>query len=241
MTAKTVVSAVVTSTSLHASILHDSEALRKEIPGIDRFKVAAQQNGKRWYKASLRLLPGSSSAVVQIYDPASCAFVNHSESTVESPIVNLEGPFMYFVSAVNVDRLESEFRITPLARTLPSRGATCDIVIVRPLRDPSVGGDNEQAKDHYVDKIWKVMRSAYADGTHVNLSYGDKGEILDEGNGTPVVEYVRCGGWEWIPDDEDGRAHLLCSDGDILTIEGGGRAVSLATLPDNDMGIAVYG
>lgn len=34
--AKTVVSAVVTSTSLHASILHDSEALRKEMPGIER-------------------------------------------------------------------------------------------------------------------------------------------------------------------------------------------------------------
>ncbi len=36
MTAKIAVSAVVTSTSLHASILHDSEVLRKEIPGIDR-------------------------------------------------------------------------------------------------------------------------------------------------------------------------------------------------------------
>jgi diacylglycerol kinase family enzyme len=34
---KSVVSAVVTSTSLHASILYDSEELRKEIPGLQRY------------------------------------------------------------------------------------------------------------------------------------------------------------------------------------------------------------
>lgn len=136
---------------------------------------------------------------MQIYDPASRGFVDHGESTEENPIVKLEGPFMYFISAVNVDRLEPEFRITPLARTLPSRDATCDMVIVRPLRDPSIDADNEQARERYVDKIWKVMKGAYADGTHVNLRYDGKGEVTDEGDGIPVVEYVRCGGWEWIP------------------------------------------
>ncbi len=136
---------------------------------------------------------------MQIYDPTSCTFVDHDESTVESPVVKLEGPFMYFTSLVNVDRLEPEFRITPLARTLPSRGATCDVVIVRPLRDPSVDADNEQARDQYVDKIWKVLGGAYTDGTHINLRYDDKGNVVDEGDGVPVVEYVRCGGWEWIP------------------------------------------
>lgn len=35
-TPKVAISSVVTSTSLHATILHDSEALRKEMPGIER-------------------------------------------------------------------------------------------------------------------------------------------------------------------------------------------------------------
>jgi len=85
------------------------------------------------------------------------------------------------------------------------------------------------------------MGSAYADGTHVNLRYDGKGEVTDEGDGIPVVEYVRCGGWEWIPDGEDEKAHLLCSDGDILRIESGGRAISSAILPVDGMGVVVHG
>ncbi|KAF9451235.1 hypothetical protein P691DRAFT_724602 [Macrolepiota fuliginosa MF-IS2] len=234
-----VISSVVTSTSLHAAILHDSEALRNEMPGIERFKVAAQQNSKRWYNASVKLLP-SSSATVQIYDQLSHRFVNHPESTPENSIVELGGPFVYFLSTVNVDRLEPEFRITPLARALPSNGATCDIIIVRPLRDPSSDGDNIGARDQYIDKIWKVMGGAYADGAHVYLRYNRNGEVVGDGTGPLVVEYIRCGGWEWIPGDDD-RAHLLCSDGGISTIEDGGGAVSLAIAPGADAGIMVYG
>lgn len=160
-----------------------------------RFKVAARQNSNRWYNASVKLFPSPSGAV-QIYDQALHQFMDHPEST---PTVELKGPFCYFLSTVNVDRLEPEFRIMPLARTLPSSGATCDIVIIRPIRDPSVDADDKEARDKYVDKIWKVMGGAYMDGIHVGLKYDERGQIVDEGDGPPVVEYIRCGGWEWTP------------------------------------------
>ena len=71
----TSISVVVASTSLHASILHDSEALRAAHPGIERFKIAAQQNISRWYDAEVRLLPASASMPVQMYDPSRREFV----------------------------------------------------------------------------------------------------------------------------------------------------------------------
>lgn len=236
-----VVSGVVTSTCLHASILYDSEKLRKEYPGLERFKVAAQRNGKRWYNATAKLLPSSLSGAVQIYDPISQKFIDHPEWKKEKPIVELTGPFIYFLSTVNVDRLEPEFRVTPLARTLPSSGATQDIVIVRPLRDPSINKGDEVSREQYVDKIWQVMKGAYADGSLIDLRYDEKGEVVSEGNGPLVVEYVRCGGWEWIPADNDERAPLVCADGDILTIPVGGKAISVARTPSSDTGFAVYG
>lgn len=211
---RTVVSAVVTSTSAHASILYDSEELRKEFPGIERyiyfsfcvprlsvqrFKMAAQRNGKRWYNATAKLLSSGVSGAVQIYDPISEKFVNHPDWTIENPVVELKGPFIYFLSTVNVDRLEPEFRITPLARVLPPEGATHDIVVVRPLRDPSMDKADEEARARYMEKIWKIMGGAYAGGAHTNLRYDEKGQVGIEGNGPLVVEYVRCGGWEWTP------------------------------------------
>ncbi|KXN87730.1 hypothetical protein AN958_08206 [Leucoagaricus sp. SymC.cos] len=216
---RTVVSAVVTSTSAHASILHDSEELRKEFPGIERFKVAAQRNSKRWYNATVKLFPSSLSGAVQIYKPISRQFINHPEWATEKPVVELKGPFIYFLSTVNVDRLEPEFRITPLARTLPSKGATYDIVIVRPLRDPSNARADDEAR----------------------AQYDQEGRVVSEGDGPLVVEYIRCGGWEWLPGDDDERAPLVCADGDILTIERGGKAVSFASTPSADTGFAVYG
>jgi len=134
-----------------------------------------------------------------MYDPISGKFIDHPESKREKPTVEVTGPFIYFLSTINVDRLEAEFRITPLARTFPSGGTTYDIAIVRPLRDPSISEDDEVSRERYTDKIWEVMQGAYADGSLTSLRYDETGQIGNKGNGPFVVEYVRCGGWEWIP------------------------------------------
>jgi hypothetical protein len=218
-------SAVVVSTSLHASILHHSESLREQYPGIERFKIAAQENSTKWYRSRLNILPASSQGLVQIYDPQTKSFVNHPNSTLDNPIVQLEGPFLYFLSTVNVDRLEPAFRITPLARTLPPSSPSCDIVVIRPLQSPSIVKDSLKARASFVETIWTVLGAAYQDGLHVQMKYNNDGQVVTEGDGPSVVEYIRCGGWEWIPELVDKDAHLVCSDGAIHTISEGGRAV----------------
>ena len=174
--ASPVLSVVVVSTALHASILHHSEALRESHPGLVRFKIAAEQNANKWYNAHVRLSPIPSLGVVQKYDPTSKSFVTLLDHSL------LPGPFAYFVSTVNVDRLEPTFTIAPLARTIPPPPASCDLVIIRPLQ--SIPEDTPQARDAFVPTLYNVLGAAYQDGAHVNL---------------PSVEYIRCGGWEWIP------------------------------------------
>ena len=186
-----VLSAVVISTALHAAILHDSEALRASVPGIERFKLAAAQNDTRWYRARARLL-----APVQRYDLSADAFVSVSEE--EEPL-ELSGPFVYFLSTVNVDRLEPLFRIAPLQRALPPPpGAqTMDVLVVRPLRDPSLEGKSgEEERKRFKESVWSVIGSAYQDGAHIKARYESQDGKTD---GLPVVEYFRVGGWEWIP------------------------------------------
>ncbi|KAF7796517.1 hypothetical protein EIP86_007695 [Pleurotus ostreatoroseus] len=184
-------SAVVASTALHASILHDSEALRAAHPGIERFKMAAQENITRWYKAAVRFQPPCT-----IYSPSEDRFV---------PCEDLEftGPYVYFLSTVNVDRLEPFFRITPLHATLPPPALpeppTLDVVIVRPLRDQQTADDSESSREQFSQKCMAVLGGAYQDGAHVKMTYGQDGQVAKDGNGAPVVEYVRCKGWEWIP------------------------------------------
>ncbi|OSD02733.1 hypothetical protein PYCCODRAFT_299500 [Trametes coccinea BRFM310] len=237
------ISAVVTSTSLHASILHDSEALRASDPTIERFKTAAYQNITRWYYASVKLFPRKGPEVVEVYDPAERAFVPHENSAEDEPIVDLIGPFSYFLSTVNVDRLEPAFRITPRAKeTLEeSSPAALDLIMIRPMRDPSYTMDSEEARKAFAEKVGAVLGAAYQDGAHINLRYAEDGSITTEGDGPTVVEYIRCGGWEWEPDDIDERAHLVCADGDILTIPTNGKATCTAATPMNDQtGFALY-
>ncbi|KAK0459458.1 ATP-NAD kinase-like domain-containing protein [Desarmillaria tabescens] len=231
-------SAVVVSTSLHASILHDSEALRKEHPGIERFKIAAANNAKKWYYSHVKLLP-TSTGLVQLFEPSSNTFIDHPESVTHDPIVDLYGPFAYFLSTVNVDRLEPAFRITPLARELPSKGPSCDIVIIRPFRGGTMM-DTSEAREAFIPTLFSVLGGVYQNGAHVSLRYHKGGTISAEGDGSLVVEYIRCGGWEWIPDDIDEGAHLLCSDGEISIIPKGGRAVCTATIPTDGAGFMVY-
>jgi len=197
---KTTVSAVVTSTALHASILHDSEVLREEIPSIERFKVAAYQNITRWYTGCAKLLPSKSTGVVEIWNPFDKEFVPHAESDEDDPYVDIDGPFAYFLSTVNVDRLEPAFQITPLVTAEPRTGAFMDVVIVRPYRDTSLGGlEAEEERKQFAEKSGEMLKAVYQSGNHINLRYDSTGKVVSEGEGELVVEYFRCGGWEWIP------------------------------------------
>ncbi|KAG1754192.1 ATP-NAD kinase-like domain-containing protein [Suillus lakei] len=236
---KVAVSAVVTSTALHASILHDSESLRKEVPDMERFKVAARNNITQWYSSHVKLLPAPSARAVEIYDPDQKTFVTHEDSD-DHGIVDVYGPFAYFLSTVNVDRLEPAFRITPLASESVSPEVSLDLVMVRPHRDPTFVMDTIEARNAFAEKSNAVLTAAYQDGDHINLRYTNDGKITSEGTGPTVVEYIRCRGWEWIPDDVDEKAHLLCSDGAIFAIEKGGRAACRAAVPADGAGFLVY-
>lgn len=190
---RTVISVVVTSTALHASILKDSELLRKDMPGIERFKVAAQQNITRWYRSRVRLLPISSTGIVQVYDADTDDFVPHQGS------LDMSASFGYFLSTVNVDRLEPAFRITPLMSRIPPQDISLDVVIVRPERDPAFTSDTPTSREAFARKTGAVFAGAYQDGDHIRFRYRQDGDMGEYDSGPAVVEYFRCGGWEWVP------------------------------------------
>lgn len=195
---QSVISAVVTSTALHASILHDSERLRKDIPDISRFKIAAANNITRWYNSKVSFLP-TPTGRVDMYDNRHKTFAVHPESTAAAPIVEMQGPFEYFLSTVNVDRLEPAFQITPLQSKIPPVQGSMEVVIVRPMRDTTIKGHSEEERKAFANKAGAVLGGAYMQGSHVDMNYGSDGKVALEEAGLPVVEYIRCGGWEWIP------------------------------------------
>jgi len=122
--------------------------------------------------------------------------------------------------------------ISPLASRISPAEAVCDIVIVRPFRSTAVSTDTPETRAAFVQTLSKVLGAAYRNGSHVNLRYDTTGEVVEQGEGLTVVEYVRCGGWQWIPDPHDEPAHYLCTDGAISIIEYQGRAVCSAAAPD---------
>jgi hypothetical protein len=213
-------SAVVTSTSLHASILHDSERLRAEYPSIERFKMAAQQNITRWYSATVKLLPMQkedlSEARLLEYSTQRSAFV---PSTSDSSATAIKGPFTYFLSTSNVDRLEPEFCITPLQSKYPSNSPCLDVVLVRPGRDASLEGSKDSHKA-FASKMGEMFKGAYSAGAHVDLLHDGRGGLRQAkagSEGTGIVEYYRCGGWEWTPvSAELGHVHFTTDDRRIL-------------------------
>ena len=100
---------------------------------------------------------------------------------------------------MNVDRLEYSFRISPLVSAIPPVEPSLDVVMIRPGRDPSFSADSPDARSVFEKKMYTVFQGAYQDGIHVDMSYREDGEIVSDGHGPTVVEYVRCGGWEWLP------------------------------------------
>lgn len=193
--------AVVTSTALHASILHDSESLRTQIPDISRFKVAARNNITRWYRGTTRLRPPEGGRVTA-YDHLTGQFVPFAGDDAKSSEPILRGPFAYFLSTVNVDRLEPSFVITPLQSKIRPESNTMDIAIIRPHRDPKIPEDSNSAEDHsrFAEKLGLALSMAYRDGAHINLGYSKDGTVMEgishEGL-TNMVEYVRCGAFVW--------------------------------------------
>ncbi|KAK0520982.1 hypothetical protein OC834_006833 [Tilletia horrida] len=168
---------IITSHALHAGILRDSEALRAQYPGIERFKMAAQMNAAIWADGVVRLLPLSGErAGVSVYDPAREVFVEPSREGGGGE-VRLEGPFLY-LAALTTDRLEPHFVPAPFSSTAalsqasshpnphPRPPAAIDILAIRPLRSPAVSDALAQLAPAQGDaggektSIWASERAA---------------------------------------------------------------------------------
>jgi len=223
-----ILSVVVTSTSLHASILDTAYRLKaqRDIVGVERFKVAAMENISNWYYSSveLRPLPSGEGHNCLKYDSATRRFEPWAETS-------LEGPFEYFLSTVNVDRLEPDFCIAPLQSRIPGDSGNnqshMDLVIIRPYRSPKLKGrqDNEENRKAFEEISIAALGHAYKDGAHVDLQYTADGSYTLSDGVEQIVEYFRCGGWEWTPERGDDLAKLVCADGTIIAIPAGGKAV----------------
>lgn len=222
---------VVASTSLHAGILHTSEKYRATIPGIERFKQAAADNILNWGEAKVELLPTSSSSAQapQVYVTKTKTFEPARETT-------LEGPFFYFLSTVNVDRLETKFVITPLATSLPSATPdTLDLVVVRPARRPGYKTNTLEERQAFVAFAMEFFGGAYADGKHLETVFSEKGE-----EPAFMTEYYRVGGWKWTPSGDDEFSRLVCVDGTILEVPVGGYAEAKVVSAQAEGGLRIW-
>ncbi|KAE8225596.1 hypothetical protein CF319_g1674 [Tilletia indica] len=193
---KTMLAHIITSHALHAAILHDSEALRAEYPGIERFKMAAQKNSTVWVSGKLVLKP-SGDDNLSVYDPTSDRFV-----TLPKSKATLEGPFMY-LAALTTDRLEPTFVPGPFSTTAalshgtpsgetsnphPRPPSSLDVVAIRPLRSsavsasaassntsPSSWATSDEAQNvrlqFAMGALTKLTQLIYDSGKHVYLTY----------------------------------------------------------------------
>ncbi|WWC91196.1 uncharacterized protein L201_006138 [Kwoniella dendrophila CBS 6074] len=180
-----ILSHVVLSTSLHASILNDSEALRSTHPGVERFKIAAKQNSSKLFHANVSLHPSNNDEIVEQWDPRESKwvkpFTSINNDNASSPkeiknAININGPFSYFLSTSSVDRLEPSFVISPLT-SLRQKQEDNDnqhiyVTIIRPLRDPLItSAKTEDRKEKTSNRAFEVIGNAYSNGNHVNLTY----------------------------------------------------------------------
>lgn len=198
-TGKKVLTTVVSSTALHACLLHTAERLRDERPeleGTERFKVAAREEAGRWWDGRLILHHP------RRYDPSTKSWVEQGEEEV------VRGPFSYLVSSL-VSRFEQTFLVapfrSPLSPLAPVPGeASIDVIAIRPLRRRATRalvetGKEDQAREGFVGRLWEVTGEIYDGGRHVDAMYDDEGEEGSEGKGKSVVEVWRCEGFEWVP------------------------------------------
>lgn len=188
-----ILSCVVNSTSIHAGILHTAEKYRATIPGTERFKVAAGENIHNWGLADVELLPPPGEASVQKYDPVEKVLAPSSGSAGETQ-TGLEGPFFYFLSTINVNRLEPTFVTTPLALRSPPLNGAMDVVVVRPKRLEGFSEDTPQTREKFVAPAMEWFGQIYSGGEHIHHTYKEEG-----GGSVYMTEYFRVGGWKWTP------------------------------------------
>jgi hypothetical protein len=194
---QSLLSIVVASTALHANLLHTSEELRAAIPGVERYTEAAKRNLDKWSHATVRLKSFSKEAPIMLYDPSANKFV---ECDPDENILN--GPFAYFLSTLNVDRLESGFVITPLVSKIKPESDTMDIVVIQPLHCPQVSGDTSEDRQKFAQMLMGSMGAARS-ATHTHIRYPKNAASTEtaseNADGPLVVQYYRCSGWEWVP------------------------------------------
>lgn len=202
---------VVTSAALHACLLHDAEELRESHPGVERFKLAAQENVKIWWSGVLALRGArrydSRTKKFEVVDPQG-----------EEEEVKLEGPFAYWVSSL-ISRFEPNFVVAPLRSPqhelapspVTNDASTIDLVVIRPLRHIPTGktfaaqGDQEAAKKTFADIVWGVTGGMYDGGKHVDMVYpeGEGIDDIDQRGGdlgsTEIVEVFRVNEFSWTP------------------------------------------
>lgn len=201
---------VVSSAALHACLLHDAEELRETHPGLERFKIAAQENVKRWWEGTLTFKGQS----IKSYSSESKSFRKVSRQGEGGEVV-LEGPFAYWVGSL-VSRFEPSFVVAPLRSpqhslapaTALSDSATIDLVVIRPLRYRPTreawekGERGEDLKLGFAAKVWEVTGGMYQGGKHVDMVY-EEGEGLDDQDGgkekTQIVEIWRVNEFIWTP------------------------------------------
>ncbi|CED85447.1 Diacylglycerol kinase, catalytic domain [Phaffia rhodozyma] len=232
---------IVTSTALHASLLHVSETLRNDHPGLERFKLAAEKVIDVEFEATLRLFPpppltssASSTASpavstpIELFSPASGKF--HPVPSASSGVF-LQGPWAYCLASTLVTRLEPQFVILPLLERIPPKEGgpgTADLILVRPGRGKAVreAHKEEDRRSQWQGRVRKALGGAYRDGKHVDEVLQDPIES-PEGGAEPEgeVQVYRCAGWEWTPTRTSELSHLVCADGAIHQIPDGGRAV----------------
>ena len=197
-----ITSHIVLSTALHAALLSDSESLRAAHPGIERFKIAAQNNLPIAFLARVKL----HGPTITQYSPRSRRFVEPFTIPIsggEKGGAELTGPFSYFLSVTTTDRLEPTFIIAPTLHNCPPEGATLDLVVLRPARDPTVQTTSDEAEraNARAARLGEAMGWAYQNGKHVDMTYSTThpGDTEENGEGEVVCEVFRCSGFEWTP------------------------------------------
>ncbi|KDN49464.1 hypothetical protein RSAG8_02166, partial [Rhizoctonia solani AG-8 WAC10335] len=117
------------------------------------------------------------------------------------------------------------------------------IVIIHPLRSPQVSGDTPEERAKFAQILMGSMNAA-RNATHTHIRYPkDKTSSespSENADGPLVVQYYRCGGWEWTPDAGADDASCVCADGSFLEIREGEWAKSEITALPTDHGVHVF-
>lgn len=212
------IGAVVVSWGFHAALVADSESLRGEGIGIERFKIAAQQNLERIheYQGRVSILPPNGTEWRSVQRPESKDDDNDPATLVDDvhpPEMLLpqtrgrrQGDPHFYALATMCSNLEEAFRISPSSK-LGER-------LIRVVHFPPMDGE----------EVMSLMSGAYNGGTHVD----------DERVGYEVAMGVRI---DMAEDDE--RWRRVCVDGGTVVLPEGGWVECTVMGPEESLGLKV--